>query len=86
MIMVITSEIIIMITSEIIITITCEIIMKITCEIIMMIRCKSMEVYTARLPGPRITGCGKEEGPTDLTHPKTNCAIFGPQAFFQLFS
>ena len=61
-------------------------IIMITCEIIMTIRCKSMEVYTARLPGPRIRGGGKEEGPTDLTHPETNCAIFGPQAFFQLFS
>ena len=47
--------------------------------IIIMI-CKSTEVYR-KAPRPPDLGWWEQESPTDLTHPKTNCAIFVPRGF-----
>ena len=43
--------------------------------IIMIIICKSTEVYR-KAPRPPDHRWWEQEGPTGLTHPKTNCAIF----------
>ena len=41
----------------------------------MIIICKSTEVYR-KAPRPPDHRWWEQEGPTGLTHPKTNCAIF----------
>ena len=49
--------------------------------ITIVILCKSTEVYR-RAPRPPDPRWWEQEGPTDLTHPQTNCAIFVPEDFF----